>query len=210
MILDDKVKQFIKQNMDLINANQFNDISDKLLEDTEFTYDNIAQFWFVMRSANIDLDFSKIIPNYSNYIELIKSDNYYLDNQDFDKIDKIVSQIDLLPYIKTNKQLVKIAYYSNLFSVNEDWMQDIIKYAGEKSLTTCSLCLDQAGINLNPSIRYRLDNRNFGKFIPYKTKLDADYSQIIPGLCVGLNSNELNELLKETSKKLIKLAEDYK
>ena len=209
MILNDRVKQFIQQNIDLINANKFLEISNKLLEDTEFRYDDIAQFWFIMRSANIDLDFSKIIPNYSDYIELVKSDNYYLDNKDFQNIDKIVPQIDLLPYIKTNKQLVEIAYYSNLFSVNEDYVQDIIKYAGEKALTICSLCLDQAGINLNPSIRYRLDGRNFGKFIPYKTKLDADYSQIIPGLCVGLNSNVLNELLKEISKKLIKLAKDY-
>jgi hypothetical protein len=61
--------------MDLINADNFLEISDKLLEDTEFRYDDIAQFWFIMRSANIELDFSKIIPNYSNYIELIKSDN---------------------------------------------------------------------------------------------------------------------------------------
>ena len=88
-------------------------------------------------------------------------------------------------------------------------MQDTIRYAEEVPLTTCSLCLDQAGIWLNPSIRYRLDNRNIGKFIPYKTGLRSDYSQIIPGLCVGLNSNELNELLKEISKKLIKLAKDY-
>ena len=90
MILDDRVKQFINKHMDLINASQFNEISDKLLEDTEFTYDDITRFWLIMRSANIELDFSKIIPNYSNYIELIKSDNYYLDNQDFDKIDKLV------------------------------------------------------------------------------------------------------------------------
>ena len=210
MILNDRVKQFIQQNLDLINAGQFNKISDKLLEDTEFTYDDIARFWFVMRSANIELDFSKIIPNYSDYVELIKTDSYYLDNQDFNKIDKLVPQIDLLPYIKTNKQLVKIAYYSNLFAVNEDWMQDIIKYAGEKSLTTCSLCLDQAGINLNPSIRYRLDGRNFGKFIPYKTKLGSYYSQIIPGLCVGLNSDRLNLDIKEIANKLIQLSKDYK
>ena len=210
MILDDKVKQFIKQNMDLINANQFNDISDKLLEDIQFTYDNIAQFWFVMRSANIDLDFSKIIPNYSNYIELIKSDNYYLDNQDFDKIDKLVPQIDLLPYIKTNKQLAKISYYSNLFSVNEDWIQTIVKYAAEVPLTTCSLCLDQAGIWLNPSIRYSLDDRKGGKFISYKTRLGADYSQIIPGLCVGLNSDRLNSEIKEIANKIIQLSKDYK
>ena len=209
MILNDRVKQFIQQNIDLINANKFLEISNKLLEDTEFRYDDIAQFWFIMRSANIDLDFSRIIPYYTDYIELVKSDNYYLDNKDFQNIDKIVPQIDLLPYIKTNKQLVEIAYYSNLFSVNEDWMQDTIRYAEEKPLTTCSLCLDQAGILLNPSIRYRLDGRNFGKFIPYKTGLRSDYSQIIPGLCVGLNSNELNELLKEISKKLIKLAKDY-
>ena len=210
MILDDRVKQFINKHMDLINANKFLEISNKLLEDTEFRYDDIAQFWFIMRSANIELDFSKITPNYSNYIELIKSDNYYLDNQDFKNIDKIVPQIDLLPYIKTNKQLVKIAYYSNLFSVNEDYVQDIIKYAGEKALTICSLCLDQAGINLNPSIRYRLDNRKDGKFIPYKTRLGSDYSQIIPGLCVGLNSDRLNLELKEIATKLIRLAEDYK
>ena len=210
MILDDRVKQFINKHMDLINENKFLEISDELLEDTEFTYDDITRFWFIMRLANIKLDFSKIIPNYSNYIELIKSDNYYLDNQDFDKIDKLVPQIDLLPYIKTNTQLVKVAYYSNLFAVNEDWMQDTIRYAGEKSLTTCSLCLDQAGINLNPSIRYRLDNRNVGKFIPYKTRLGADYSQIIPGLCVGLNSDRLNLELKEIATKLIRLAEDYK
>ena len=210
MILDDRVKQFIQQNMDLINANKFLEISDKLLDDTEFTYDDITRFWFIMRSANIELDFSKITPNYSNYIELIKSDNYYLDNQDFDKIDKLVPQIDLLPYIKTNKQLVKVAYYSNLFAVNEDWANDIVKYAAEKSLTTCSLCLDQAGIWLNPSIRYSLDDRKGGKFIPYKTRLGADYSQIIPGLCVGLNSDRLNLELKEISNKLIRLAEDYK
>ena len=196
--------------MDLINAGQFNEISDKLLEDIQFTYDDITRFWFIMRSANIELDFSKIIPNYSNYIELIKSDNYYLDNQDFDKIDKLVPQIDLLPHIKTNKQLAKVAYYSNLFSVNEDWVQDIVKYAGEKPLTTCSLCLDQAGIWLNPSIRYSLDDRKGGKFIPYKTRLGADYSQIIPGLCVGLNSDRLNLELKEIATKLIRLAEDYK
>lgn len=196
--------------MDLINANNFLEISDKLLEDREFTYDDITRFWFIMRSANIELDFSKIIPNYSNYIELIKSDNYYLDNQDFDKIDKLVPQIDLLPYIKTYKQLAKVSYYSNLFSVNEDWVQTIVRYAGEKSLTTCSLCLDQAGIWLNPSIRYSLDDRKGGKFIPYKTRLGADYSQIIPGLCVGLNSDRLNLELKEISNKLIRLAEDYK
>ena len=89
-------------------------------------------------------------------------------------------------------------------------MQYTIRYAGEKSLIKCSLCLDQAGIWLNPSIRYHLDDRSVGKYIPYKTGLRSDYSQIIPGLCVGLNSNELNELLKEISKKLIKLAEDYK
>ena len=209
MILDDRVKQFIQQNLDLINANKFLEISDKLLDDIEFSYDNIAQFWFVMRSANIELDFSKIIPNYSNYVELIKSDTYYLDNKDFENIDKLVPQIDLLPYIKTNKQLVKIAYYSNTFSVNEDWMQDIMRYAGEKSLTTCSLCLDQAGINLSPSIRYRLDDRKAGNFIPYKTRLGSDYSQIIPGLCVGLDSNTLNNLLKEISEKLMKLAKEY-
>lgn len=210
MIQNDRVTQFIQQNIDLINANKFLEISNKLLEDTEFTYDDIAQFWFIMRSANIELDFSKIIPYYTDYLELIKSDSYYLNNKDFENIDKIVPQIDLLPYIKTNKQLVKIAYYSNLFSVNEDYMQDIIKYAAEVPLTTCSLCLDQAGINLNPSIRYRLDNRKDGKVIPYKTRLGTNYSQIIPGLCVGLNSDELNELLKETSRKLIKLAKDYK
>ena len=211
MILNDRVKQFIQQNMDLINASQFNEISDKLLEDIEFRYDDIAQFWFIMRSANIELDFSKIIPNYSDYIELVKSDSYYLNNQDFKNIDKIVPQIDLLPYIKTTKQLAKIAYYSNLFSVNEDWMKNTIQHAGKKSLITCSLCLDQVGIWLNPSIRYRLDDsRGVGKFIPYKTCLGSDYSQIIPGLCVGLNSNELKELLKEISKELIKLAEDYK
>ena len=210
MILNDRVKQFIQQNMDLINANNFLEISDKLLEDMEFTYDDITRFWFIMRSANIELDFSRIIPYYSNYIELIKSDNYYLDNQDFDKIDKLVPQIDLLPHIKTNKQLAKVAYYSNLFSVNEDWVQDIVKYAGEKPLTTCSLCLDQAGIWLNPSIRYSLDDRKGGKFIPYKTRLGADYSQIIPGLCVGLNSDRLNLELKEIANKLILLAEDYK
>lgn len=210
MILDDRVKQFINKHMDLINANQFNEISDELLEDTEFTYDDISRFWFVMRSANIELDFSRIIPYYSDYVELIKSDNYYLDNQDFDKIDKLVPQIDLLPYIKTNKQLVKVSYYSNLFAVNEDWANDIVKYAGEKSLTTCSLCLDQAGIWLNPSIRYSLDDRKGGKFIPYKTKLGSDYSQIIPGLCVGLNSDRLNLEIKEIANKLIRLAEDYK
>ena len=210
MILNDRVKQFIQQNMDLINASQFNEISDKLLEDTEFRYDDIAQFWFIMRSANIDLDFSRIIPYYTDYIELIKSDNYYLDNKDFQNIDKIVPQIDLLPYIKTNKQLVKIAYYSNLFSVNEDRMQDIIKYGKDHALITCSLCLDQAGIWLNPSIRYSLDDRKGGKFIPYKTRLGADYSQIIPGLCVGLNSDRLNLELKEIANKLIRVAEDYK
>ena len=210
MILDYRVKQFIQQNLDLINANQFNEISDELLENTEFTYDDIARFWFVMRSANIDLDFSKIIPNYSDYVELIKTDSYFLDNQDFVKIDKLVPQIDLLPYIKTNKQLAKVSYYSNLFSVNEDWVQDIVKHAAEVPLVNCSLCLDQAGIWLNPSIRYSLDYRKGGRFIPYKTKLDADYSQIIPGLCVGLNSDHLNLELKEISKKLIKLAEDYK
>ena len=210
MILDDRVKHFINKHMDLINANEFLEISDKLLEDMDFTYDDIAQFWLIMRSANIELDFSKIIPNYSNYIELIKSDNYYLDNQDFDKIDKLVPQIDLLPYIKTNKQLVKVAYYSNLFSVNEDWANDTVKYAAEKSLTTCSLCLDQVGIWLNPSIRYSLDDRKGGKFIPYKTKLGSYYSQIIPGLCVGLNSDHLNLEIKEISNKLIRLAEDYK
>lgn len=210
MILDDRVKQFINKHMDLINANEFLEISDKLLEDTEFTYDDITRFWLIMRSANIELDFSKIIPNYSNYIELIKSDNYYLDNQDFDKIDKLVPQIDLLPYIKTNKQLAKVSYYSNLFSANEDWVQTIVRYAGEKSLTTCSLCLDQAGIWLNPSIRYSLDDRKGGKFIPYKTKLGNYYSQIIPGLCVGLNANDLNLELKEIANKLIQVAEDYK
>ena len=210
MILDDRVKQFIQQNIDLINANNFLEISDKLLENNEFSYDDIAQFWFVIRSANIELDFSKIIPNYSNYIELVKSDNYYLDNKDFENIDKLVPQIDLLPYIKTNKQLAQVGYYSNLFSVNEDWMQTILRYAREKSLTKCSLCLDQAGIWLNPSVRYRLDdNRGVGKFISYKTCLGSDYSQIIPGLCVGLNSDELNDLLKETSKTLIKLAKEY-
>ena len=195
--------------MDLINANQFNEISDELLEDTEFRYDDIAQFWFIMRSANIQLDFSKIIPNYSNYIELIKNDTYYLDNQDFNNIDKLIPQIDLLPYIKTNKQLAKVSYYSNLFAANEDWMQDIVRYAGKKSLTTCSLCLDQAGICLNPSIIYRLDDRNVGKFIPYKTNLGSYYSQIIPGLCVGLNSDRLNLEIKEIADKLIRLAEDY-
>lgn len=210
MILDDRVKQFINKHMDLINANQFNEISDELLEDREFTYDDIAQFWFVMRSANIELDFSKIIPNYTNYIELIKTDSYFLDNQDFNKIDKLVPQIDLLPYIKTTKQLAKVSYYSNLFSVSEDWVQDIVKYAGEKSLTTCSLCLDQAGIWLNPSIRYRLDDRAVGKFISCKTKLGSHYSQIIPGLCVGLNSDRLNLEIKEIANKLIRLAEDYK
>lgn len=210
MILDDRVKQFIQQNIDLINANKFHDVSVLLLLDPEFTYDDIAQFWFAMRSANIELDFSKIIPNYSNYIELVKSDSYYLDNQDFNKIDKLVFQIDLLPYIKTNKQLAKVSYYSNLFSVNEDWVQDIVKHAAEVPLNTCSLCLDQAGIWLNPSIRYRLDGRNFGKFISYKTKLGSDYSQIIPGLCVGLNSDRLNLEIKEIANKLIRLAEDYK
>ena len=163
-----------------------------------------------MRSANVELDFSRIIPYYSDYVELIKTDSYYLDNQDFNKIDKLVPQIDLLPYIKTNKQLVKIAYYSNLFAVNEDWMQDIIKYAGEKSLTTCSLCLDQAGIWLNPSIRYSLDDRKGGKSIPYKTKLGNYYSQMIPGLCMGLNANDLNLRIKEIANKLIQLAKDYK
>ena len=209
MILDDRVKQFIQQNMGLINANNFLEISDKLIDDRDFTYDDIARFWFVMRSANIELDFSRIIPNYSNYIELIKSDNYYLDNQDFDKIDKLVPQIDLLSYIKTYKQLAKVSYYSNLFSVSEDWTQDIVRYAGEKSLTTCSLCLDQAGIWLNPSIRYSLNDRKGGKFISYKTRLGADYSQIIPGLCVGLNSDRLNLEIKELANKLIRLAEDY-
>lgn len=209
MIYPDRVKQFIQQNMDLINTNKFLEISDKLLEDLEFTYDNIAQFWFIMRSANIELDFSKIIPNYSNYIELVKSDNYYLDSKDFENIDKLVPQVDLLPYIKTNKQLAQVSYYSNLFSVNEDWMQDIIKYGKNHSLIKCSLCLDQAGIWLNPSIRYNLDDRSVGKYIPYKTRLGPEYSQIIPGLCVGLNSNVLNELLKEISKKLIKLAKEY-
>ena len=210
MILDDRVKQFIQQNLDVINASQFNEISDKLLEDTEFTYDDIARFWFVMRSANIELDFSKIIPNYSNYIELIKTDSYYLDNQDFVKIDKLVLQIDLLPYIKTNKQLVKIAYYSGMFSINDDWVQTIVKYAAEVPLNTCSLCLDQAGIWLNPSIRYSLDDRKGGKFIPYKTRLGDNYSQIIPSLCIGLNANDLNLEFKEISNKLIRLAEDYK
>ena len=209
MILNDRVKHFINKHMDLINANEFLEISDKLLEDMDFTYDDIARFWFIMRSANIELDFSKIIPNYSDYIELIKSDTYYLDNQDFDKIDKLVPQIDLLPYIKTNKQLVKIAYYSNIFSVNEDYVQNIVKYAEEKSLTSCSLCLDQAGIWLNPSIRYR-DDRNVGKFIPYKTMLGNYHSQIIPGLCIGLNSASLNLELKEIANKLIRIAEDYK
>ena len=209
MIYTNRVKQFIQQNIDLINTNKFLEISDKLLEDTEFRYDDIAQFWFIIRSANIDLDFSRIIPNYSNYIELVKSDNYYLDNKDFKNIDKLIPQIDLLPYIKTNKQLVKIAYYSNLFAVNEDWANDIIKYGKDHSLITCSLCLDQAGIWLNPSIRYSLDDRSVGKFFPYKTGLRSYYSQIIPGLCVGLNSNELNELLKEISKDLIKLAKEY-
>ena len=89
-------------------------------------------------------------------------------------------------------------------------MRNILKYAGEKSLTTCSLCLDQAGIWLNPSIRYSLDDRKGGKFIPYKTRLSADYSQIIPGLCVGLNTNDLNLELKEIADKLIRVAEDYK
>ena len=88
-------------------------------------------------------------------------------------------------------------------------MQDIVKYAAEVSLTTCSLCLDQAGIWLNPSIRYRLDGRNAGKFIPYK-KLENYYSQIIPGLCIGLNSDHLNLQIKEITNKLIRLAEDYK
>ena len=210
MILNDRVKQFIQQNMDLINASQFDEISDKLLEDTEFTYDDIARFWFIMRSANIELDFSRIIPYYSDYIELVKSDSYYLNNQDFNKIDKVVPQIDLLPYIKTNKQLAKVAYYSNLFAANEDWVQDIVKYAAEVPLTTCSLCLDQAGIWLNPSIRYHLDDRNVGKFIPYKTRLGTNYSQIIPGLCIGLNANDLNLEIKEIANKLIRLAEDYK
>ena len=76
--------------MDLINASQFDEISELLLLDTEFTYDDIARFWFIMRSANIELDFSRIIPYYSDYIELVKSDNYYLDNKDFQNIDKIV------------------------------------------------------------------------------------------------------------------------
>ena len=76
--------------MDLINANNFLEISDKLIDDRDFTYDDIARFWFIMRSANIELDFSRIIPNYSNYIELVKSDSYYLDNQDFNNIDKLV------------------------------------------------------------------------------------------------------------------------
>ena len=210
MILDDRVKQFIQQNIDLINANKFHDISVLLLLDPEFTYDDIAQFWFVMRSANIELDFSKIIPSYSNYIELVKSDTYYLDNQDFNKIDKLVFQIDLLPYIKTYKQLVKVSYYSNLFSFNEDQLQYILSYAGETPLTTCSLCLDQAGIWLNPSIRYSLDDRKDGKFIPYKTRLGDNYSQIIPGLCIGLNANDLNLEFKEIANKLIRLAEDYK
>lgn len=210
MILDDRVKQFIQQNMDLINGNQFNEISDKLFDDTEFTYDDIAQFWFILRSANIEVDFSKIIPNHSNYIELIKTDSYFLNNQDFVKIDKLVPQIDLLPYIKTNKQLARISYYSNLFSANEDWVQDIVKYAAEVPLTTCSLCLDQSGIWMNPSIRYSLNDRKGGKFIPFRACLGSYYSQIIPGLCIGLNANDLNLKIKEIANKLIRIAEDYK
>ena len=78
------VKNYINQNLDLINKEVWSQLQ-YWLDEINFTAAEIYEFWSYIQDAGIEVDYKKVALNYSTYLPFIDE---RLDSDDIEEIRK--------------------------------------------------------------------------------------------------------------------------
>lgn len=200
------VKNYVNQNLDLINKEDWSQLQ-YWLDRTNFTAAEIAEFWSYIQDAGIDVDYKKVALNYSTYLPFIDE---RLDSDDIEEIRKYCPSIHISE-IKDQKSLFE------LFLKNFHLQLDIIrlqKYIEKinsgtyenKELETCKVAVTPNPYNkrnLDISIYYKFTDSTYGH-TAIIMNCGSEMFCSIPGLCIAMNEKLINDEIRIVAESLLK------
>ena len=200
------VKEFINKNIDVINKSDWSQLQ-YWLDRINFTAAEICEFWSYIQDAGIDVDYKKVALNYSTYLPFADE---RLDSDEIEEIRKYCPSIDISE-IKDQKSLFE------LFLKNFHLQLDIIrlqKYIDKlnsgvyenRALETCKVAVTPNPYNkrnLDISIRYKFTDSTYGH-TAIIMNCDSEMFLAIPGLCIAMNENLINDKIGIEVESLLK------
>ena len=200
------VKEFINKNIDLINKSDWSQLQ-YWLDETNFTAAEIYEFWSYIQDAGIEVDYKKVVLNYSTYLPFTDE---RLDSDEIAEIRKYCPSIHI-PEIKDQKQLYEQLLKNFKLQLDTKLLRKYIDKIDSGDRVNSRLKICKIAVTANPysktkldiSIRYHFDGASYGHTAVVDS-VGTNLFQAIPGLCIAMNENLINDKIQIVTESLLK------
>lgn len=202
----DSVKNYINQNLDLINKEDWSQLQ-YWLDNINFTAAEIYEFWRYIQDAGIEVDYKKVALNYSTYLPFADE---RLDSDEIAEIRKYCPSIHI-PEIKDQKQLYEQLLKNFKLQLDTRLLRKYIEKIDSGDRVNSKLKNCKIAVTANPhtktkldiSIRYHFDGASYGHTAVVDS-VENNLFQAIPGLCIAMNENLINDKIGIVAESLLK------